>query len=419
MNKGFFKKIILFVFLLIILPNNAYALTFKVEKSVDTIKPSREVTVYIKATDVDASDSIQQYQVNLEYDSSKLDYKSSSSDIAKITAGNPIIIQNDKGTISSDMTLATIVFVAKSNAKAGDANFTLSSSDATTISGKKITATNTSSMVKVISLSNDATLSSLKIPNVTLSPKFNKDTLEYTASITDITELTVNATATDSNSKIMISENYKALVEGENEIKIAVTAEDGITTKTYIIKVTLSLTPTEEELLKSNADLKSLEVENFDIDFTKDLKKYTLTVPYETDKINIIAEAENPNATIEMEGTTNLKVGRNTIKIVVTSEDTENKNTYVLTVLREEEEKEVIETCPDETTSREWILFSISMVVTFTLGIILGYFVCKKEVLKKLFKKRKNKKETPEVIDTLSNTIKIESIKKGSKTKKK
>lgn len=44
-------------------------------------------------------------------------------------------------------------------------------------------------MVKIVSLSNDATLSSLKIPNTTLSPKFDKNTLEYTTTITDITEL--------------------------------------------------------------------------------------------------------------------------------------------------------------------------------------------------------------------------------------
>lgn len=408
MKKGFLKILILFMFFIMFIPVKASALTFKVEKSVDTIKPSGEVTVYIKATDVDSADSIQQYQVNLEYDLSKLDYKSSSSDIAKINLGNPIIIQNDKGTISSNITLATIVFSAKSNAKAGDANFTLSSSDAVSISGKKITATNTSSMVKVTSLSNDATLSSLKIPNTTLTPKFNKDVFEYTTSITDITELTVNANASDSNSKIMISENYKSLVKGENEIKIVVTAEDGVSSKTYIVKVTLNLTPTEEELVKANADLKNLEVDKFKIDYTKELKKYNLTVPYETKKINIIAETENPNATIEMEGTTNLKVGRNTIKIVVTSEDTQNKNTYVITVTREEEEKEVIKTCPDETTSREWIMFSIGMFVTFTLGIILGYFVCKKEILKKMFKRKK--KENSESIEDLSNTIKMDSI---------
>ena len=119
-----------------------------------------------------------------------------------------------------------------------------------------------------------------------------------------------------------------------------------------------------------------------------------------------------------MEGNTTLKVGRNTINVVVTSEDNENKETYVLSVTREKQEKKVVQTCPDETSSREWIMFSVSMILTFTLGIVLGYFVCKKEILKKIFKK-KNKKETPEAIDTLSDTIEVETLKKTKNNEKK
>ena len=310
------------------------------------------------------------------------------------------------------------MFGVKNNAKTGDCNLTIDSSGVVLISGKTTNATNTSSMVKIVSLSNDATLSSLKIPNTTLSPKFDKNTLEYTTTITDITELTVNAVASNSGSKIMISDNYKNLVKGDNDIKIAVTAEDGVTTKTYVIKVTLKMTPTEEELVKANTKLKSLKVDKFKIDFNADTKKYTLSVPYKTKKLNILAEAENPNATINMEGNTTLKVGRNVINIVVTSEDTENKDTYVLSVTREKEKQKVVQTCPDETSAREWIMFTVSMLLTFTLGIVLGYFLCKKEVLKKIFHK-KNKEEKPEEIDTLSNTIEIESIKKGKVKEKK
>lgn len=408
MKKGFLKVFLILSIILMSFPIKANALTFKVEKSADTVKPNQEVTVYVKATDI-GDDSIQYYTINLNYDSTKLDYKSSSSDIATITVANPIVIKNDKGTISADTTIATFVFSVKSNSKAGDANLTINSSDCTTISGNKISATNTSSMVRVVSLSNDATLSSLKIPNTTLSPKFDKNVTEYTTSITDVTELTVNATPTDSNSKIMISENYKNLVKGDNEIRVVVTAEDGVTTKTYLIKVTLNLTPTEEELVKADATLSKLEIEKVKIDFSSDVKKYDITVPYEVKKLSIVAEATNPNAIIEMEGKTTLKVGRNTIKINVTSEDSSKKETYTLNVVRKEEEKEVVQTCPDETTTREWIMFSICMFLTFTLGIVLGYFLCKKEILKKIFK-RKNKEEilstTKEITPIPTNKVK-------------
>ena len=417
MKKGFLRFAFVIALFSIFLPIKVSALTFKVEKSVDTAKPGSEVTVYVKASDV-TEDSVQGYSINLSYDTTKLEYKSSNSDVSDIGVnGNPIIITKKASgaPINTNATLAAIVFGVKNNAKSGDCNLTIDSSGVVLISGKTTNATNTSSMVKIVSLSNDATLSSLKIPNTTLSPKFDKNTLEYTTTITDITELTVNAVASNSGSKIMISDNYKNLVKGDNDIKIAVTAEDGVTTKTYVIKVTLKMTPTEEELVKANTKLKSLKVDKFKIDFNADTKKYTLSVPYKTKKLNILAEAENPNATINMEGNTTLKVGRN---VVVTSEDTENKDTYVLSVTREKEEQKVVQTCPDETSTHEWIMFTVSMLLTFTLGIVLGYFLCKKEVLKKIFHK-KNKEEKPEEIDTLSNTIEIESIKKGKVKEKK
>lgn len=416
MKKGFKNltlKLIIFMFIVMLFPKNALALTFKVDRSTDTVKPGGEVTVYIKVDEV-TNDSLNSYNISLSYDSSKLEYKSSSSDTSTINTGNPITVTKGNNTISSNGILATIVFGVKSNAKSGSTNLTLTSSNVTTITGDSVTATNTSSMITIAALGSDATLSSLKIPNTTLSPKFDKNVTEYEAEIKDITEVTINATATDSNAKIMISDNYKNLVKGENTIKISVTAENGTTTKTYSIKVNLTMTPTEEELLKANTALKKLEIEDYDIEFSSDVKKYTLSVPYETKKIKLTAEAENENANVEIDGVTNLKVGKNTIKIVVTSEDGENTDTYTLTVTREKEEKKIVQTCPDETSTREWILFSVSMLVTFTLGIVLGYFLCKKEVLKKIFK-RKKKEEKAENIDTLSDTIEVDTKKVNDK----
>ena len=401
------------------MPIKANALTFKVEKSVDTIKPNGEVTVYIKASDI-GEDSIQKYNISLNYDNTKLEHRSSSSDYANINVNsNPIVITESTGTLTDGVTVATIVFGVKSGSKSGDANLTLSSSNCFAISDatKEVKATNTSSMVKVEAFSTDSSLSSLKIPNATLSPKFSKDTLDYTCSITDITEITVNAVATDSNAKIMISDNYKALQKGDNNIKISVTAEDGKSTTTYNVKVTLKLTPTQEELTKADATLSSLTIEGYDIEFDSATKKYTLTVPYSTKKITILAVSTNPNASIKLEGdANNLKVGRNTIKINVISEDEANKNSYTLTVTRNEQEKKVQKTCPDETSTKEWIIFSISMVITFTLGIILGYFLCKKEVLKKIFNRKKlDKKE----IEKLSDTIEIAPITDSDRLKTK
>ncbi len=420
MKKGAILKLFLILTIMFCFPKSTFALNFKVERNTDSIKPGGEVTVYINVSDASSieADSIQNYNLTLSYDSSKLEYKNGASDIANISAGNPITITRGANNISGNGTLATLVFIAKSNAKSGSTNLTLNSSNLVSLSGKNVQATNTSSMVNIEALSSDATLNSLKIPNATLKPSFSKNVYEYTADIKDITELTINASASSSGSRILISDNYKRLVKGENIIKITVTAEDGSTTKTYVINVNLTMTPTEEELFKANALLKKLKVKGYDIEFSSEIKKYNLTVPYKVKKIKLDAKPENEKATIKLEGTTNLKVGKNIIKINVTSEDNENTEVYTLSVTRQKEEKKIVQTCPDVTSSREWILFSSLMLFTFTLGIVLGFFTCKKDVLKKIFKKRPKQKS---VLDDnkLSNTIEIDAKKVSDEVIKK
>ena len=402
MKKGFIilLSIVTFLVTFVLFPRNIYAAQFKVEKSIDTIKPGAEVTVYIKATDVGA-DSIKEYNLNLSYDSSRLDFKSKDEHgVSSVSQANPINIVKLDGsnTINSDSTVATIVFTAKANP--GDANLSLSSASCKTIGNKDCDAPK-SSMVKIAALSSDANLSSLKIPNATISPKFDKNVTDYTTTIQDITEVTVNAISSDPNSKISISDNYKNLQKGDNEIKITVTAEDGKTSKTYKIKVTLKMTPTDEELLKANSNLDNIKIKGFNLDFAKELKKYTLIVPYKITKLDIDADAENPKSIVQIEGNKNFKVGRNIVKINVTSEDEQNKSTYTINVTREKQVKKVVQTCPDVTSKKEWIIFSICMFVTFTLGIVLGYYLSKKEVLQKIFKKRKEKKKDEELSDTI------------------
>lgn len=78
-------------------------------------------------------------------------------------------------------------------------------------------------------------LSSLEIEGYELSPKFNKNTLEYTVSLPKETyNIKLNAKAEDSKSKISGLGDL-TLVDGENKLEVKVTAENG-NVKTYIVK---------------------------------------------------------------------------------------------------------------------------------------------------------------------------------------
>lgn len=95
--------------------------------------------------------------------------------------------------------------------------------------------------------STDATLSALKLGNLSLSPAFTSAGITYTAS-TEAATTTITATPANAGAKIEVKvgtkviENGKAATwaDGENTVTINVTAEDGTTTKTYTVTVTKS-----------------------------------------------------------------------------------------------------------------------------------------------------------------------------------
>ena len=114
--------------------------------------------------------------------------------------------------------------------------------------------------VTVRAASTDATLTSLGLSDVSLVETFAAATTDYTASVEySVTQITLAPAKTDDNASIEYFDGNNAaltdqsdsdsgiqvnLVEGENIIKVKVTAEDMDTTKTYTLTVTRAAPPT-------------------------------------------------------------------------------------------------------------------------------------------------------------------------------
>jgi len=167
-------------------------------------------------------------------------------------------------------------------------------------------------------------LKRLEITEMEIEPEFSKEITEYYL-IVDLTveELEIIALAEDPKATVNVYNNEE-LVEGENIIKIIVTAEDG-TQKQYTIFVTKT-----DNAIAANANLKSLNIKGFEIypAFKNKIYKYNLTIDEKITFVEVEAEAENENATIEISGNDNLVEGNNTITITVTAEDGVTKREY-------------------------------------------------------------------------------------------
>ena len=411
MKKNFIK-LLLFIGMLFIGLSTAYAedkpFTFSIGGA-DNVKPGDEFDVEVKVTGPNDTYTLTSCDLNVTYDTSKL----------TILGGSQVVVSEP---ITESRTLATIKFRVNNDAAAGNATVNLEANsvirDGVEVKGKKGMVSFNAGTVSIRAIESDSSLKSLKIPNTVLSPEFNKNVHDYTATVTDVTSVDIKAVAEGSHSTVSVTENSRSLVKGENDITVVCKAENGSETW-YTIKVTLNVTPTEEELKAQDATLKNIVIKGQKLEFSSTEKKYYINVDYDTKKLEIEAIPNVAEAEVVITGNTKLVVGKNTVKINVTSTDKSKTETYQIIVTRVDEDKEIVQTCPDTTSKMEWIIFSVSLFFTFTLGIVLGYFLCRTEILRKIFKKKPKKEEAPVEIETLSDTIDLsDTVKQASKAAK-
>ena len=415
--KNKLLKVFLFLSLLFIgigTANAADKFTFSISGAKD-VKPGDTFQVNVSVKGPNTVDTLTGYDISIDFDTKKLSLEGAPSN--QIVQDGISI--GDTEETDKSYQLATLNFRVVDGASAGDTTLKLKL-NAVKVNGESDDNSKTNSAtVSIRSIGTDNTLKSLKIPNTVLTPEFNENIHDYKATVTDVTSIEVKAEPKDSHATVWTNGVDGNLQKGENDVVVACKSESG-QENYYTIKVTLNVTPTEAELKAADTTLSGLTIKGQKIEFTPTEKKYYISVDYETTKINVTATPTNPNAVVEITGNTKFVVGKsNIVKINVTSEDKTKTDTYQIVVTREEEKKEIVKTCPDETSNREWIIFTASLAVIFTLGIILGYVLGKKDVFGKLFKK-KNKTEEAVEINTLSDTIDLsDTVKKTASASKK
>ena len=168
---------------------------------------------------------------------------------------------------------------------------------------------------------NNTYLKSITLSSGTID--FNRDVKEYSIQVdSGITSISVQALPESSTSTVNVQGNT-SLIEGNNVITITVTAQDGSSTN-YIINVTKS------SQKSNNANLESLTIEGYKINFNSNVYNYNITFKGE-ESLEIMAKTVDANAIYMIEGNSNLK-NNSVIKVIVTAEDNTTTQTYNITV---------------------------------------------------------------------------------------
>jgi len=186
--------------------------------------------------------------------------------------------------------------------------------------------------------STDATLASLNLSGITLSPAFATGTASYTATVPFVTaSTTITATTAHASAVVTSGVGLRNLSVGPNALGVLVTAEDG-NPLTYNVTVT-------RDPASTNASLASLTLSTGTLSpaFDPGTLGYSATVAANVTSVTVTSALQQANATLTIQGTSatpeagrgvNLVTGDNAVPIVVTAQDGTTTKTYTLTIRR-------------------------------------------------------------------------------------
>ncbi len=211
----------------------AYAATARIAFSDPTAPVGSEINVKMKIT---SSDNLSTADIMLAYDASSLEFIEGTN----AEGGNGAVrVHGDGGTGNTTTLAYDLKFKASA---AGTSKITVTSQEIYDASSQIVTVDKQGeSQVTVSALasaSRDATLKSLQVSPGNLTPEFSSDVDSYAVTVgTDVDKLIISADTTDEGASKVVSGNEN-LQMGENRVTLKVTAQDGETTKEYVIVVT-------------------------------------------------------------------------------------------------------------------------------------------------------------------------------------
>lgn len=166
-------------------------------------------------------------------------------------------------------------------------------------------------------------LKELRVNQEGMLPSFSKEIYDYYLTINEnISSLDIEAIPEDNNAIVEIIGNNDIKL-GENLISIKIITEEA--EAIYNIQV---LKTNNIETYNCNLEMLAVQEEFLNPAFDSNVTNYEIEVSNDVTNLNILAIPEDEEAQVEIKGANQLRLGNNTIEIVVTSQDNSTQKIY-------------------------------------------------------------------------------------------
>lgn len=210
-------------------------------------------------------------------------------------------------------------------------------------------------------------LDSININNEALSPPFDVNIKEY------------NYYTNDNNIKISVSKKkneivkgygYFDVLDGHNEFYVSSFNND--VESRYKINVYKNYISESKNVIT----FKSLNIENYDIDFKNDVFEYYIDLK-EDNYLNINYELDNPNSIVEIKNNGNFLNENNDVIIEIREEESNNSNKYTIHVNKTLKVFKSNEEIKELSFIEKNVIKIIIIVVSCSLAVFMFYIIFK------------------------------------------
>ncbi len=222
-------------------------------------------------------------------------------------------------------------------------------------------------------------ITNIKVGNYSLVPYFSEYITKYNVFVDDgVENINIDVSKSEEDDYITGIGNVE-LIDGKNEVILKVIKKNQ---EIFTYQVDIFKNYKENDEI-DDATLNKLVINGYDIDFNPSIYEYNVNI-LDDNRLDIDYETNSSSSNVKVTGNSNLREGKNEVRLIVTSKDKSKINEYiinvnkVITIFKEESSIEEVNNNilgRDKLTKKETNILTLSVISICSIIIIFIFYL--------------------------------------------